>query len=298
MRHRTIVSLALLPLLVTTLGACGDDNVVAPAADATTEPSAGDGPTGTASDVPDTETSADGYGHATGADDVVIEVGVEGGFMMAEAAFAQSPNLLVTGDGRSITTGPVTAIFPGPLLANLQQRTITEAATQDLLALADELGLLADVEYERNDMLADAPDTVVTITVDDTIYEHRAYALGIDEETDPARRQLAEYVAATADLPAVVGEAEMGPEAAYGSDQYLVRATPTDPATLDTDVPATIVEWPADAPVRLAAAAECAAVPAAAVEALFAEANQLTLFSEGGVTYGVAATAQLPGRDC
>ena len=70
-----------------------------------------------------------------------------------------------------------------------------------MLAQADELGLLAEVEYPRNDQIADAPDTVVTITVDGTTYRHQAYALGFDTESDPARANLAEFVAAMTDLP-------------------------------------------------------------------------------------------------
>jgi hypothetical protein len=43
------------------------------------------------------------------------------------------------------------AIYPGPLLPNIQERSITPAATQQLVALADRLGLLADVTYPGND---------------------------------------------------------------------------------------------------------------------------------------------------
>ena len=48
----------------------------------------------------------------------------------------------------------------------------------------------------------------------------------------------------------------------------------------------------------LADAAECVAVPAADVGELFADANQLTFFTEGDVTYQVAVKPQLPGDGC
>ena len=50
-----------------------------------------------------------------------------------------------------------------------------------------------------------------------------------------------------------------------------------------------------DSGVKLADATVCALVPAAAVEAVFAEANQLTYFTEGAVVYQVTAVAALPG---
>ena len=40
----------------------------------------------------------------------------------------------------------------------------------------------------------------MTITVGGTTYRHQAYALGFDTEADPARANLAEFVAAMTDL--------------------------------------------------------------------------------------------------
>ena len=194
---------------------------------------------------------------------------------------------MVTGDGRALSTGPVIAIFPGPLLPNVLQQSITPEGTQTLLALADELGLLADVEYARNDQIADATDTVVTITVDGTTYRHQAYALDIEPESDPARANLSTFVAAMTDLQSTVGD-ELGTDEPFVPPAYLIRATPIDLATTTFDVEPTIEEWPADAPVRLADAAECAELPAADGEALFADATQLTFFTD--------ARRHLPGR--
>ena len=69
----------------------------------------------------------------------------------------------------------------------MQVSPVTEAGIQELLALADEHGLLADVEYTDPTNIADAPDTVVEISANGTTYRHVAYALGIGDETDPAR---------------------------------------------------------------------------------------------------------------
>ena len=281
--------LLLVPtLLLLPLASCGgdddasSDSTVAPPADATlpTVPAGGS------------------YEYATGADDVVVEVTQEGGFVPPEVIFARTPTALISGDGRALSTGPTIAIFPGPLLPNLLQRSITPPGIEAVLAKADELGLLAEVEYPRNDQIADAPDTVVTITVDGTTYRHQAYALGFDTESDPARANLAEFVAAMTDLPATAGQAQLGPEEPYAATTYLIQATPVDLETMTFDVEPTVVPWPADATVRLADAEECAELPAAEAEALFADANQLTFFTDNDVTYQVAAVQQVPGRTC
>ena len=301
---RTRVAAVLAALSITVV-ACGDDGApgTQPEPTATlpevttvpptTIPPTTIPPTPTAPAVPEVD-----YDIATGSDDVVISVANEGGFVPRELDFTRTPTAMVTGDGRSLSTGPVIAIYPGPLLPNLLEQSITPDATQRLLALADELGLLADVTYARNDQIADAPDTVVTITVGDTTYRHQAYALGIDTEDDRGRAALAEFVAAMTDLPATVGADQLGEQEPFVSEQYLIQATPIDPATLSTDVEPTLQPWPADAPVRLAAADVCAEVPVAEFEPLFADADVLTFFTDAGVTYQVSVVPQIPGRTC
>jgi hypothetical protein len=287
------------------LAACGEESPSAntgapPASSAPPEtPPASTPPSSAPSTPPSTSPASGGYDHPTGADDVVIQVGYEGGFVPVGVAFTQVPSLLITGDGRVITEGPVPAIYPGPLLPNLVQRTITEEGVQALLAKADELGLLTDIRYgDPSSQIADAPDTVVSITVDGTTYRHVAYALGIDPESDPDRANLFDFDTAATDLTGTAGADQLGTEEPYESDTYLIRATDVDLSTMDTEVPPTVVRWPADASVRLADASECAELPRAEGDALFTDANQLTFFKQAGVTYSVSATLRLPGRSC
>jgi len=280
--------LLALPILTVAFVACGNDD----AAPVETSPPSTTAP---ASTLP--PTSVGGLAYTTGADDVVIQVSYEGGFVPLEAQFATTPTALVTGDGRYITTGPTTLEFPGALLPNLRQQTITPAGIEQLLAEADELGLLAAVEYARPDNIADAPDTVVTITTGGETYEHAAYALGLEPETDPARVALADFVATMTDPAGTIGD-QLGPDAAYEPAAYVIRAEAVDLATMTFEVEPTVEPWPADAPVRLADVGECAEIAAEAVAALFADANQLTFFEDGGVTYQVLAVQQYPGRTC
>jgi hypothetical protein len=292
MRHRRRLLLLTVPLLAVA-AACGDDSPI-PEAAATLPPVASTVPPTTEAPAPSTS-----YDVPTGADEVVISAAYEGGFAPPGAIFARTPLALISGDGRALSTGPVTAIYPGPLLPNILERSITPDAVQRLVALADRLGLLADVTYPRNDQIADASDTVVDITVGGTTYHHQAYALGIDEnETDPARRNLQEFVTALSDLQTTVGADALGPEQPYAPANYLIQAMAFDPDALSVDVEPTIEAWPADAPVRLADATTCAVLPADVARPLFDDATTLTFFTEAGESYSVAAVQQVPGRTC
>lgn len=282
-RHQLLIGMTAAALV---LAACGDDDP---------EIATDESPPAT-----------DGHAHSTEPDAVVLSITDEGGFVPPEATFASAPRLLVTGDGRVIQGGPVIAIYPGPLLPNLLERPITEAGIQRLITLADEHGLLADVTYTQPGNIADAADTVVTITVGGSTFEHRAYALGLGGgpeggETDEARARLFDFVVAATELASTPSD-DVGPDRPYRSETYLIRASeapsPEAPGAEPVDIVPTQVDWPAEAPVRLAAAGECAEVPTAEFSALFQNANQLTQFIDAGRAYSLAVTPRVPGRSC
>jgi hypothetical protein len=75
-----------------------------------------------------------------------------------------------------------------------------------------------------------------------------------------------------------------------------VNPEPTDDAQID--IRPTLVDWPSDAPVRLAAAAECAEVPTNRFARMFEDANQLTRFVDDDVAYSLVITPRSPGRSC
>lgn len=283
---RTAFSLVAAGALVVGLAACGDDSNTAAQPPSTDNTDTIAPPDTTAAPT----TVAPGFEHPTGADDVVVEIAYEGGFLPVEMAFAQLPTLLVTGDGRQFTLGPQIEIYPQPLLPNVLVSDIGEEGIQRLLDLAAEHGLLTHREYTRNDMIADAADTVVRISANGETYEHRAYALGSDTEETGERAELEAFVqAVTAELPM--------DEATYEPDTYLIRATPVEDTSV-YDVEPTFVDWPVESSLALAGATDCAEVPATQVEDLFAGANQLTLFVQGDVPYQLSVKPQLPGDAC
>jgi hypothetical protein len=289
------VSIPLVATLGLSLAACGDDDAP-PAASDSTDPTS---PPTTPDTTPHTTAPDAGVEHPVGADDVVLRIAYEGGFVPQEVAFLNLPTLLVTGDGRLIVQGPMIEIYPGPLLPNLQVRSITEDGIQQLLAMAAEHGLLTARDYTDPTNIADAPDTVVEISANGETYRHQAYALGLSgdgTESDELRQALADFVAeATGEW--LYGEnPELGPEQPYTGDTYLIRAL--EVGDYQGEMEPTIVDWPATASVRLVDATDCATVPAAEVADLLTSANQLTFFAEAGITYQLAAKPQLPGDSC
>ena len=283
MRRRQL--LAPLALLLVAAAACGDD----------------DGDTSTGGPGSTEPSPVGQIEYPTGADDVVIEIASEGG-LAGPQAVSTPPQLVVIGDGRLVQPGPTTMQYPGALLPNLQERSISAAGIEHLLDLADEHGLLADVDYESPDGVMDAPDTVVTISAGGRTHEHRAYALGVGagddgEETDPARANLQAFVEAATGFASSQDPA-LGPERPYEAEAYLIRAVPDERVPTPDGLEPRVVDWPADASVRLADAAECAEVPAGEVGDVLESADELTRFVDAGVAYAVTAEPVLPGQGC
>jgi hypothetical protein len=245
---------------------------------------------------------AGGIVHPTGADDVVLRFGYEGGFVGPDALFGRTPGLLVTGDGRALIGGVQPAIFPGQLVTAMNVRTIAEQGVQALLAAADAAGLLRtppSYELPAGIGIADAADTVVSITANGATYDHRAYALDLtasDRVTEtPARLALSKFVAQLGDLASLVGADQLGSVEAFAPKAYRVRATPEQPSpTADQPAP-TLVDWPSSTGVALKDASTCVTVDATKVGDLLAKATQLTYFTESAVTYRLAVAQVLPG---
>ena len=288
-RRSFLSAMAATPVLAALLAACGDDSV-APA---------DTGTPGTGGDT--TAPSTGAIAHPTGADEVIFRLGYEGGYVPMGYLFMNIPTLLISGDGRVIETGAVPAIYPGPLLPALMERTIDEVGIQTLLTTAKDAGLLAsppDYSLPEGIGIADASDTVVRLYANGASYVHSAYALDISQTdgmaSTPARDNLAAFVTTVSDLEGLVGAEHLGESTPLVATQYRFQALAVDPAQY-TDVAPTVVPWPADTGVVLAEATECAVIDAEKGDALFADATQLTFFQEGELVYQLSVIAVLPG---
>ena len=233
---------------------------------------------------------------------VVVRIGYEGGFTSPGSQFIHTPTLLITGDGRTFTPGVTTLQYPGALLPAINEGSITVKGIQKVVKLADLAGLLGttpDYSLPVGVGIADAPDTVVSITADGVTYEHRANALGLDNPdggpSTPARDNLQEFVQLLGNLPAAVGVDNVGEEKPIVADSYRFQALVVDPTQWTEPAPK-VVAWPGDTGVVLADSHECARVPAAKVDALFEQATQLTFFRENDLVYQLSVVAMLPGE--
>ena len=292
--------MAIAPVLAA-LAACGDPNVASGTDPGSVPP--GSVPPGTTPDTtPDTTTgtappTAPAIPHPIGADDVVLKLSYEGGFVPVGYAFVNTPSLLVSGDGRVFTPGAVPAIYPGPLLPTIFVRRISEEGMQSLLGIVRAAGLIAPPpEYPDRHNVADASNTVLTINAGGATFVHSAYALGMGDSEAGVRKALLDVTTALGDLDKVVGEATLEPDAAFVATTYRLQARAVDPTQFTGQDPAsTVVDWPTGAAVVLADATECARIEAAVVGSLFIDANQNTYFKEGDVVYQLAVAGVLPG---
>ena len=72
-----------------------------------------------------------------------------------------------------------------------------------------------------------------------------------------------------------------------------------DPSVYGSDgIEPAVVDWPADASIRLGDAATCTVVAAGEVGDALGAANQLTFFIDADATYQVLAKPILPGTVC
>jgi hypothetical protein len=185
-----------------------------------------------------------------GADDLVLRTESFGGFVPPDRVVGSLPTVSVYADGRVITNGPVTAIYPGPALPNVQVQMITPELVKELVRQGSAAGVRAGTDFGRPN-IADAPTTRVTVTGESGTQSVAVEALQEGRADDPmltagqrdARTKLATYVKKLADLPTAPG---MATPVAYDAEALAVLARPwtsMNPA----DPPATGQAWPGPA---------------------------------------------------
>lgn len=211
-KRRTAVVTAAV--MVVALGACGgDDSSVNP-----TRPAR----TGGGGSRPPAAVS-----WPTGSDDVVLRLG--GGPI---------PKLLIAGDGRAYSpaaraprrgaTAGLLSIAPAPAAPTpMIVRQLTPAGMSLLFARAAELGLLEPPPDYADVQVTDALSTSLLVRDDDGTYVHKAYALGYsDEEVDDERQAFADMVDDLADLPGLLGAANVGDAEPYVPVTFAVTVEP------------------------------------------------------------------------
>jgi hypothetical protein len=314
---RVMKSLALLTVLAIVMSlllACGEEEdlgtgntgsgVTPPPATATPSPQP---PPASPTTIPDQ------IDHPTGADQVILRIGYEGGFVPASYLLTRMPLFSLDGDGCFVTQGPMIEIYPQPALPNLLVTCLSEEGVQLILKAAQEAGLLdGDAEYHNN-MIADASTTVFIVNADGKEIRVSAYALGGEEYTTDglsaeeveARKKLHAFVEKMSDLRSWLPDnVFVSEEQPYEIERMQVvfepSSSPSAPIAPE-ELEQQEIEWP------LAGVGEpyftdpftCTVIEGEDLDQVIEqmrEANQLTLWTVGDESYYLYLRPLLAGE--
>jgi len=246
-------------------------------------------------------------------DQVVFRVSWDGGFVTPEMLLGRLPIIIVYADGRVITQGPQLAIYPGPLMPNLVEHTLSQAALDRLIELAHDKDLLKTIHYDFPG-IADAADTVLEINLDGRSYRVSAYALaeaGVepgDVALDPAvvegRAALREIIDALTAIPASEFVDEGHPFVMAALRIYAGKAVIVPNSELPGEQPA--IDWPLDDLATAGEAVENSPIDVrcqvierddlVTVLPLLEAANSLQAFRSEGELYSFTVRPLLPGE--
>jgi len=228
--------------------------------------------------------------------------------------FAMQPALVITGDGTVVTSGPVPAIFPGPLLPNLVARQLSGAGQAKIIQAARDLGLLSgQTDFAGGAMVMGGITGHIALTVDGRRIEltgnPEAQIQCVTTPCEPAPgspEAFGELWRRLQDLSAWLGP-ELGPESAYVPAAYaiLVGAPPAP----EPGLPQAPADWPLEQPLATFGGpvangtARCGTVSGPDAELLrpaLQAANQLTMWNqdpEFSAAYGLTVRPMVPGED-
>jgi hypothetical protein len=248
----------------------------------------------------------------TGASDLVLRITVGGGFAAPGVDLTSLPELSVFGDGRVMTEGVHTLIYPGPILATLNVRQLMPAGFRSLLDAAAKAGLThKDASWPANG-IADAPTTTFTLVSDGCTHTISAYALeesighdGLDQATIDARAALLAFERGVADLPTLVGTANVTDAGIYQPDAFRVIVRPAAAPTGPNASLANTRPWPLQASLAtfgkpLTAGdgePRCGVIDgpdAVTLAPALARANQETRWASAGKTWTLMVRPLLP----
>jgi hypothetical protein len=255
-------------------------------------------------------TGTKGIEHPTGADQLILRMAYEGGFVPYEYTLGSTPFWSLFGDGTLIVPGPQIEIYPGPALPNLTATPVSEEGIQAILEAARDAGLTdGDANY-GNQCIADAATTVFTTDADGQTSVVSAYALDVGEPAGTcgnggdadARAKLAAFQAKLTDLHSWLPNGSLGSERPYDPTEMRVYVLPYRG---DAELPQDPTEWPLEAPLdsfgepveNAPSDTRCGVVTGGDLTTLLAaakDANALTPWTSGGTDYQLIFRPLLP----
>lgn len=181
---RTVPGLFVVLIVLSACAASGG-----PGGDTPVPTAGGSGSPPSASDGSDGDGGGGSIGHPTGSDAILV-VTSAGGMLPVQMQVTNLPLFVLTGDGRVVTPGMQTLEYPGPALPALIERRLTEGGIQAVLAALERTNLFAgDLELRgMMGMIADAPDTIFTVSAAGLESVVSVYAIGMlleDMEAPP-----------------------------------------------------------------------------------------------------------------
>ena len=240
-------------------------------------------------------------------DAVVLRVDIAGGFLPVEASLSHIPTWTLYADGRLIVQGPQIEIYPPPALPSIVVRTLTASAVEDIMERAREAGLTGPDKRYDTALVADAPTTTFTATIDGQTHVTEVYALS---EADPqagdgderaARERLAKFWMDLGDLQSWIDASELGEETQFEPDAMRVYVREFRRSEQPEDLEQTVKDWPLEASLATFGEdgdlARCGVVDGEdfdAVHAAAQQANQLTPWRSDGDRYLLSFRPLLP----
>jgi hypothetical protein len=243
-----------------------------------------------------------------GGDQLVLRIDTSGGFVAPQQTLQQMPSFSLYGDGRVITQGAQTEIYPGPALPSLVVTSITPPGVQSILEDALAAGLGESHSYSTM-TVSDMPTTTFTLNVNGETHTTQVYALGagssgpgMTAEERKARAALERLSSEATDLRRSLPAGSVGPDRQYAPEALRVFVQPyehqRDPMLHEPEV-----AWPVSTPLASfggetsAPGIRCGAVTGADARQLLnaaESANQLTPWTSDGEQYSLTLRVLLP----
>lgn len=231
-------------------------------------------------------------------DEVVVTVTSEGGFVPVEFNLERMPRYVLTSGRNLYFQGEVPAVFPGPLLPNVQVATVDDDTYAEVLELVEALGL-PEIDERIDDsgaeMVADASTEVITYHDENGTHRLGFYALGMVEGTGSTDRLLAAEL-----LQALESAAREGESTDFSPDRIQVAA---GPAVRFEEAASEVEPWPLEVGYddmdEWGAGWRCVEVSGDTVAGLwetFADATQATLWDTGSQEVSIRTLPLVPGQ--
>ena len=222
---------------------------------------------------------------------------------------------VITGDGQSVTQLAVPAIYPGPLVANLVSRPITDAGRTAILKAAKDLGLLdGPTDFNSGPVLAGGVSGRIELTVDGrpvTLTGNpNALMECVTTPCEPASRigRRVRRVLAAAGRPRRHGSrTSWDPSPPYLAPAYAILVGPAPEQDPNFTQPP--MDWPLEQPLALFGGPvlngtyRCGTASGADADTLrpsLQAANQLTQWVQDpttSATFGLTVRPMVPGED-